>query len=146
MVVRREWQAAIAYALVLMLVVNVHFLGLADYIFYGINISVYSLAAYIIYCLYLVSGRDEFLRQHLYTSVSAFLVYFILSSLYSGMMYILGYQVSVISWGLLAKASFATWVAVGPLLAILAHAMMSAVHGIRVSLQGRDPDGRPYGG
>lgn len=142
---KREWQAAIGYLLILVVVVNVHFLGLVDYNFFGINISIYSLLAYILYCLYLANSHDEFLRQHLFASVGAFFVYFFLSSLYSGMMFMLGYQVNLISWELLSQANFATWVAIGPLLAILVHALMSAVHGIRVSLQGRDPDGRPYG-
>jgi hypothetical protein len=74
--------------------------------------------------------------------VGTFFVYFFLSSLYSGMMFVLGYQVNVISWPLLQQANFATWVALGPLLAILVHTLMSAVRGVILSLQTKDPDGR----
>jgi cellulose synthase/poly-beta-1,6-N-acetylglucosamine synthase-like glycosyltransferase len=138
----REWQAAGVYLLILVLVVNVHFIGLADISLYGINISIYSLLAYILYSLFLAGSSDNFVRHHLIASVGTFFVYFFLSSLYSGMMFVLGYQVNVISWPLLQQANFATWVALGPLLAILVHTLMSAVRGVILSLQTKDPDGR----
>ncbi|MEN8170621.1 MAG: hypothetical protein ABFS08_10405 [Pseudomonadota bacterium] len=142
--IKREWQAAVVYLLILVLVVNVHFIGLADFSLYGINISIYSLLAYVLYSLLLVSSSDKFVHHHLLASASTFFVYFFLSSLYSGMMFVLGYEVNVISWSLLQQANFSTWVALGPLMAILAHTLMSAVHGIMLSMKSKDPDGRPY--
>jgi len=131
------------YLLILIQVVNVHFIGLADYRLYGINISIYSLFPYLIYSAFMVGNNQVFVRHHLIASVGIFFVYFFLSSLYSGMMFVLGYEVNVISLPLLQGASFATWVAIAPLLAILAHTLMSAVRGIVITLQGKDPDGRP---
>jgi hypothetical protein len=138
----REWQAAIGYLLILVLVINVHFIGLADISLYGINISIYSLLAYILYSLFMAGSSDHFVRNHLNASVGTFFVYFFLSSLYSGMMFALGYQVNVITLPLLQQANFSTWVALGPLLAILVHTVMSAVRGVWLSLQGKDADGR----
>jgi hypothetical protein len=142
--IKREWQAAIAYLLILILVVNVHFIGMVDVSLFGINISFYSLFAYILYSVLLLGNKDHFVRHHLMVSAGTFFVYFFLSSLYSSMMFILGYEVNVIAWSMLKQASFATWVAIGPLLAILAHTLMSAVRGVILSLQCKDPDGRPY--
>lgn len=142
-VIKREWQAALVYLLILVLVVNVHFLGLVDFSYYGINLSGYSLFAYIAYSIVLAFSRDPFVRQHLNASLGVFFVYLFLSSLYSGMMFALGYQVSLISLSLLQGANFATWIAITPLLAILAHAMLSAVYGMVVSLKGLDPNGKP---
>jgi hypothetical protein len=90
----------------------------------------------------MAGSSDSFVRHHLNASVGTFFVYFFLSSLYSGMMFALGYQVNVITLPLLQQANFATWVALGPLLAILVHTVMSAVRGVWLSLQGKDPDGR----
>ena len=141
--IKREWQVAVVYLLILILVVNVHFIGLADISLFGINISFYSLLAYSLYSLFLVGNRDPFVHQHLIASVGTFFVYFFLSSLYSGMMFMLGYEVNVIHWSLLQGANFSTWVALGPLLAILTHTLMSTVRGIRLSLKCQDPEGRP---
>ena len=137
-----EWQAALVYLLIAVMVVNVHFIGLADLIIYGIHISLYSLLAYLLYSLYLLGNSGDFIRHHLIAAAGTFFVYFSLTSLYSGMMFVLGYEVSVISWPLLQQANFATWVALGPLLAVLLHTLMSAGRGIRLSLQRRDPEGR----
>jgi hypothetical protein len=145
--VKWQWQAAPVYLLILVVVVNVHFLGLAEISLYGINISLYSLLAYLLYSLLLLASREPMVRHHLLASAGIFVVYFFLSSLYSGMMFVLGYQVNVVYWALLQQANFATWVALGPLLAILAHTVMSAVRGVMLCLQGKDPDGRlapPY--
>ena len=131
------------YLLILIQVVNVHFIGLSDISLFGINISLYSLLAYILYSVFLASNNDPFVRHHLAASVGTFFVYFFLSSLYSGMMFVLGYEVNVIGWSLLKGANFATWVAIGPLLAILVHTLMSAVRGIMLSMKCKDPDGRP---
>ena len=141
--IKREWLVAMVYLLILVMVVNVHFIGVADISLYGINISIYSLLAYILYSLFLVTNSDSFIHHHLVASVGTFFVYFFLSSLYSGMMFMLGYEVNVIDWSLLKEANFSTWVAIGPLLAILAHTLMSAVHGIMLSLQSKTPDGKP---
>ncbi|MCW8918084.1 MAG: hypothetical protein OQL08_04660 [Gammaproteobacteria bacterium] len=141
--VMKTWQAALVHLLILVMVVNVHLIGLADVSLYGINISLYSLLAYILYSLFLSSSRDPFLRHHLNASVGTFFVYFFLSSLYSGMMFVLGYQVNVIHWALLQQANFSTWVALAPLLAILVHTVMATVRGAMLALQGRDADGRP---
>ncbi len=132
------------YLLILVLVVNVHFIGLSDFSLFGINISIYSLLVYVLYSAYLVSSRDPFVHQHLIASVGTFFVYFSLSSLYSGMMFVLGYEVNVIGWAELKGANFATWVAIGPLLAILAHTLMSALRGIMLSIKCKDPEGRAY--
>ena len=140
---KSEWQAALLYLLIAVMVVNVHFIGMADIIIYGIHLSLYSLSAYVLYSLYLLGNSDDFIRHHLASAAGTFFVYFSLSSLYSGMMFVLGYEVSVISWPLLQQANFATWVALGPLLAVLLHTLMSAGRGMRMSLQGRDPEGRP---
>ncbi|QKQ25208.1 hypothetical protein [Candidatus Reidiella endopervernicosa] len=140
--IKREWLAAMVYLLILVLVVNVHFIGLADLNVYGINISLYSTFAYIFYCLILVGYKDDYVRHHMIVSVGTFFVYFFLSSLYSGMMFVLGYEVNVISWALLKNANFGGWVAIAPLLAILVHTAMSAVRGIKLSLDGKDPHGK----
>ncbi len=141
-VIKREWQAAILYLLILVLVVNVHFIGLSDFSLYGINISLYSLSAYVIYSAFMAANSDAFVRHHVIASVGTFFVYFFLSSLYSGMMYVLGYEVNVIYLTLLREANFSTWVAIGPLLAILLHTLMSAIRGIILSMKCKDPDGR----
>jgi hypothetical protein len=141
--IKNEWQVAMVYLLILIMVVNVHFIGLADISLFGINISIYSLLAYILYSLLLTANSDHFVRHHLIASVGTFFVYFFLSSLYSGMMFLLGYEVNVISWSLVKGANFSTWIALGPLLAILAHTLMSAVHGIMLSLKCKGPDGKP---
>lgn len=140
---KKEWQAAIAYLLIVILVVNVHFIGLADFSFYGINVSIYSLLACIIYSLFLLSQKDSFIQLHLAVSAGTLFVYLLLSSLYSGMMHILGYEVNVISLAMIQKANFSTWVALGPLLAILVHTLMSASRGVMLCLQHKDPDGKP---
>jgi hypothetical protein len=141
--IKREWQAAMVYLLILILVVNVHFIGLSDISLFGINISLYSLLAYLLYSVLLAGNSDPFVRHHLVASVGTFFVYFFLSSLYSGIMFVLGYEVNVVGWSLLQGANFATWVAIGPLLAILLHTLMSAVRGFMLSINGKDPDGRP---
>lgn len=141
---KREWQAAIAYLLILILVINVHVIGMADFSFYGINISIYSLLACVIYSLFLLSNRDRFIQQHLMVSAGTLFIYLLLSSLYSGMMYVLGYEVNVLKPSLLQQANFSTWIALGPLLVILIHTIMSSVRGMILCLQYKDPDGRPY--
>ncbi len=130
------------YLLILILVVNVHFIGLVDFSLFGINISLYSLLAYILYSVFLAANKDSFIHHHLLASVGTFFVYFFLTSLYSGMMFVLGYEVNVIDITLLQGANFATWVAIGPLLAILVHTLMSAVRGIMLSMKCKDPDGK----
>lgn len=132
--------AATGYLLILVLVLNVHFFGLYEYSLYGINLSIYSLGAYLVYAVAATQVEDALVRQHALASIGTFFVYFILSSLYSGMMHALGYQLGVIDFAALARANFSTWVAIAPLLVILLHTLLSVGRGLWLVSQRRYPE------
>ena len=139
--IKREWLAALPYLLILVLIINVHIIGLHDYSVAGINISLYSLAPLVLYYLLMMRSQDLLIQHHMVASVSNLLVYIVLSSLYSGVMFMLGYHVSVLSMDLLTEANFNTWIAIAPLIAILAHTAMTSVHGTHLALKQLYPDG-----
>ncbi|MCW8827260.1 MAG: hypothetical protein OQK78_12650 [Gammaproteobacteria bacterium] len=138
--VKREWLAALPYLLILILIINVHILGLQDVSVAGINISLYSLAPLILYYLLMMRNQDLLVQHHMVASVGNLFVYLVLSSLYSGVMYMLGYRVGVLNMELLSAANFNTWIAIGPLIAILVHTAMTSVHGIIQALKQQYPE------
>jgi len=137
---KKEWLAAIPYLLTLVLIVNVHFIGLHDLTVAGINISLYSLAPLLFYYMVLMGNQDLFIQHHLRSSVSNLFVYIVLSSLYSGMMFMLGYRVNIIDVELVTEANFNTWIAIAPLIAIVAHTGLSSIHGARLALKHYYPE------
>ena len=139
--IKREWLAAIPYLLTLVLIINVHVIGFYDFSIVGINISIYSFAPLIIYYLLQMRNQDLFVQHHMIASIGNLFVYLVLSSLYSGVMFMLGYRVSVIDAELVMAANFNTWVAIGPLVAILVHTALSSVRGVRLALRQSYPDG-----
>jgi len=138
---KREWLAAIPYLLTLILIINVHVIGLHDFSIIGINISIYSLVPLLGYYLLVMGNRDHFVQHHMINSMGNLFVYLVLSSLYSGVMFMLGYRVGVIDAELLAAANFNTWIAIAPLIAILVHTTLSSVHGTSLALKQLYPNG-----
>jgi hypothetical protein len=140
---KSQWLAAISYLLILPVIVNVHFLGLSDFFFFGIDISMISIAPYLIYVTFLFRSEDSFIKIHVHTSISIFFVYFVLTSLFGFVMYILGYHLNVIDFSILKNANSTTWLAFGPLLAILLYTTIGTVQGIVASFRLRCPGGDP---
>ena len=138
--IKSEWLAATPYLLTLVLIVNVHIIGLHDFSVAGINISLLSLAPLVIFYLLQMRNKELLVQHHIVASLGNLFMYLVLSSLYSGVMYMLGYHVSVIDPELLAVANMNTWVAIGPLIAILLHTTFSSVRGTRLALKGLFPD------
>ncbi|MES9855114.1 MAG: hypothetical protein ABW166_00725 [Sedimenticola sp.] len=138
--IKREWLAAFPYLLILILIINVHFLGFYDFSITGINISFYSLAPIVLYYLLMMRNQDLLIQHHMVASVGNLFVYIVLSSLYGGVMYMLGYQVGVLNMELLSAANFSTWVMIGPLIAILVHTTMTTIHGIQQALKQQYPE------
>ena len=138
--IKSEWLAATPYLLTLVLIVNVHIIGLHDFSVAGINISLLSLAPLVIFYLLQIRNKELLVQHHIVASLGNLFMYLVLSSLYSGVMYMLGYHVSVIDPELLAVANMNTWVAIGPLIAILLHTTFSSVRGTRLALKGLFPD------
>ncbi len=71
-----EWQAALLYLLILVMVVNVHFIVIADIRLYGIHISLYRLLVYSLYSMDLVGSGRGFIRQYLLASAGTFFVFY----------------------------------------------------------------------
>ena len=138
--IKSEWLAATPYLLTLVLIVNVHIIGLHDFSVAGINISLLSLAPLVIFYLLQMRNKELLVQHHIVASLGNLFMYLVLSSLYSGVMYMLGYHVSVIDPELLVAANMNTWVAIGPLIAILLHTTFSSVRGTRLALKGLFPD------
>lgn len=138
--IKKEWLAAIPYFLTLVLIINVHFIGLYDFSVVGINISFISLAPLVFYYMLMFRNQELFVQHHMMASVGNLFVYLVLSSLYSGVMFMLGYRVNVIDVDLITAANFNTWIAIAPLLAILVHTGLSALHGIRLALKQLYPE------
>ncbi len=138
--IKREWLAAFPYLLILVLIINVHFLGFHDFSIIGINVSLYSLAPIVLYYLLMMRNQDLLIQHHMVASVGNLFVYIVLSSLYGGVMYMLGYQAIVLDMELLSAANFNTWVAIGPLIAILVHTAMTTIHGIQQALKQQYPE------
>jgi hypothetical protein len=89
----------------------------------------------------MMRNHDPFIQHHIVTSIGNLFVYITLSSLYAGVMFMLGYRVGVLDMALLGAANFNTWVAITPLIAILVHTTFTSIHGTRMALQLRHPDG-----
>ncbi len=138
--IKSEWLAATPYLLTLVLIINVHILGLHDFSLAGINISLLSLAPLAVFYLLQMRNRDLLVQHHIVASLGNLFMYLVLTSLYSGMMYMLGYHVSVIDYAVLAAANMNTWVAITPLIAILLHTVFSSVRGVRLALKKLYPD------
>lgn len=138
--IKSEWLAATPYLLTLVLIINVHIIGLHDFSVAGINISLLSLAPLAIFYLLQMRNQELLVQHHIVASLGNLFMYLVLSSLYSGVMYMLGYHVSVIDPELLVAANMNTWVAIGPLIAILLHTTFSSVRGFRLALKSLYPD------
>jgi len=132
--------AAIPYLLILSLVVSVNLLGIYNYSFYGINVSVYGLLPYIIYVVIFSQSDDDFVKHHTIASLGTFFVYFTLVSLYTWMMHVLGYQVNTIEVAQLLEANSSTWIAIAPLLLIIIHALLSCARGVMLAYKLHFPD------
>ena len=138
--IKSEWLAATPYLLTLVLIINVHIIGLYDFSVAGINISLLSLAPLVIFYLLQMRNQDQLVQHHIVASLGNLFMYLVLSSLYSGVMYMLGYHVSVIDPELLAGANMNTWVAVTPLIAIVLQTTFSSIRGFRLALKRLYPD------
>ncbi|NOR51696.1 MAG: hypothetical protein GQ470_03670 [Gammaproteobacteria bacterium] len=138
--IKNEWLAATPYLLTLVLIINVHIIGLYDFSVAGINISLLSLAPLVIFYLLQMRNQDQLVQHHIVASLGNLFMYLVLSSLYSGVMYMLGYHVSVIDPQLLAGANMNTWVVITPLIAIVLQTVFSSVRGFRLALKRLYPD------
>ena len=67
--IKSEWLAATPYLLTLVLIVNVHIIGLHDFSVAGINISLLSLAPLVIFYLLQMRNQELLVQHHIVRSL-----------------------------------------------------------------------------
>lgn len=136
---KTQWMATIPYVLMLIVVVNVHFLGIYEFYVYGIYLPLLSMIPFVAFVVWQFRSDSPFVRSHVHTALTIFIQYFILVAFLGVVMHILGYQVNIINTETISSANRSSWIAAAPLLVILLWTFISIYQGVRCALAMRYP-------